>query len=193
MLPDPSNRPTPIKRLGLLLLDLLLLFVPILNACRKSLVWIKIEIKDGASDMRRGWHLFSFIAIVIGCLCFYAGCKIQKFYDRPIDKSTSLKQRAQLLANQLTDFADEMDNDKVPTNLRLYQNEWDHRFPNKIDALLKELDAQGQFSQKIEKESNGLDINGYGVAFQTDTAAKIRDVASEIKRMADDLPESKKP
>jgi len=79
---DSPNRPPAWKRLWIHLVDLLSSFIPIIDAVRKSWIWIKSEIKEGAADMRKGWHLFLFVGAVIGCVCFYAGCEFEKLYSR---------------------------------------------------------------------------------------------------------------
>jgi hypothetical protein len=81
----PPNLPPKWKRICIHIVDLVGSFIPPIDAVRKSWIWITSEIKEGAADMIKGWHLFLFIGAIIGCVCFYAGCEVEKFYARPID------------------------------------------------------------------------------------------------------------
>ena len=101
------------------------------------------------------------------------------------EKTFPLKRRAQILAKQLTDFAAEMEADNSRAKFALFMNEWNIRFPSKMDVILRELDEHGFYSEKIE--TNNVQI------YQPDSAKQIRDIASEIKRMADELPETEVP
>jgi hypothetical protein len=81
--PEPSNRPPPIKRLGILIWDLLrLIYWPIEAVC-KICKWIG----DEAKEMKKGWHLFLVIAVLIGLVFFWLGWEAEKYFERPVDDS----------------------------------------------------------------------------------------------------------
>jgi hypothetical protein len=61
------------------LLDLAASFNPFIDAARKHHAYL-----EGGGGMKTAWYRFSFFVTLIGIACFYGGCEVQKFLDRPI-------------------------------------------------------------------------------------------------------------
>lgn len=81
--PETPNSPPPWKRLCALFAELASKLYPVVDVLRTIWGWVADEIREGAGDMRKGWHLFLLLAVLEGCICFYAGCEVQEFFDRP--------------------------------------------------------------------------------------------------------------
>ena len=74
-LPKP---PGPFKKLLQLILDVVSAFNPPIDAARKIWKWLKAE---GAA-MKRGWHLFTVLAILFAALSFWLGLLYCEYSQR---------------------------------------------------------------------------------------------------------------
>jgi hypothetical protein len=107
------------------------------------------------------------------------------------DKSSPLKDRAIILAKQLSDFGDlvktnENDNTGPGYQKReLYREMWSVRFEPRVSEILKELDVLGQSSDYLPA--------GISDSFNIPTSDQTKMIASEINRMATNLPELESP
>jgi hypothetical protein len=81
--PNPPERPSKIRRLGKLIVDLVCVFNPIVDAAQKIWIWIKNEWNGMESGMRNGWHLFSVLVILIAAASFFAAWKLYPVLERP--------------------------------------------------------------------------------------------------------------
>jgi hypothetical protein len=100
------------------------------------------------------------------------------------EKSFPLKKRAQILARQINEFADAVKKGSIDLGQR--QNEWNNRFEPRITVILSQLDQLGQHSEKLEQTENVF-------AFQNEFPTVAKDIATEINKLADGLPDSESP
>jgi hypothetical protein len=102
-------------------------------------------------------------------------------------KSSPLKDRIKILAQQLLDFSELTRTNSAGNNnyilLSQYRNEWNGRFEPRLDSVLNELDVRGQYSQFIPA----------GEDYQLPNPDQIKTISSELNRMADALQESDTP
>lgn len=80
--PNLPERPSKIRRLGKLIMDLVCVFNPIVDAVRKIWIWIKDEWNGMEGGMKKGWHLFSFLVILIAGASFFAAWKLYPVLER---------------------------------------------------------------------------------------------------------------
>jgi hypothetical protein len=101
-------------------------------------------------------------------------------------KSSPLKDRAKILAQQLLDFSELTRTNSAGSNWNLqnqYRQEWNGRFDPRLDSILNELDVRGQYSQFIPA----------GNDYQLPNPDQLKTISSEINRMADALQEPDSP
>jgi predicted RNase H-like nuclease (RuvC/YqgF family) len=102
------------------------------------------------------------------------------------EKNFPLKKRAQILAQQIADFADSIENDKSGQKYQFLSNEWNNRLSQRIDAAVRALDEMGQHSDKIEQ----FNQMNFGMINDPRFISGIREEAVEIKKLADAIPET---
>lgn len=100
------------------------------------------------------------------------------------EKSFPLKKRAKILAKQINEFADAVEKGTIDFNQR--QNEWNQRFIPRIGVILVQLDELGQHSERLEQEQNVL-------ALMNQFPSVAKEIAKEINKLADNLPDSDSP
>jgi hypothetical protein len=105
-----------------------------------------------------------------------------------------LKKRAQILAKQMTEYADEIEKDitaKHHFDATLWDYQWESRFVPRIHLMINQLDEVGQHSPALDNLSeNLLMIQQTG---NTIVSQYIRQWANEINKLAAGLPESASP
>ena len=106
------------------------------------------------------------------------------------EKSFPLKKRAQILAKQIDDFANQIHWPPTDMVLRSQQyNEWSDRFAPRVQVMLKQLDELGQHSDFFETNNYGYLLMNYA----PDEVKQLKSVASELNRLADKLPDVESP
>ena len=98
-----------------------------------------------------------------------------------VDKSSTLKQRAKILAIQLEEFAiatQTTASKMSPSQSQfLYDREWHTRFQTRIKAISEELDEQGQFSDELM----------IGLTDNRPSCRDLQTLSATIAKLADDL------
>ena len=103
------------------------------------------------------------------------------------EKSSPLKNRAIILAKQFSEFGDLVSTNENVYNAQalqkgeLYREMWQVRFEPRVSEILKELDVQGQSSDYLP-----AGVSSYNMP----SGEQVKKIASEIDRMAKNLPES---
>jgi hypothetical protein len=99
-------------------------------------------------------------------------------------KSFPLKKRAQILAKQLTEFADSIEGTNWDNGRAI--NQWSQRFESRANVMLQEMDELGEHSEKISQ----VDLQQYNPNV---FPGQVKELAKEIDRLAVDLPDVEKP
>ena len=104
------------------------------------------------------------------------------------EKNFPLKKRAQILANQINDYADKLfDSLKSPNGYNQWQQkstEWGDRFAPRIYVMLKQMDELGQHSDLFETNNYPYILNN-----QPLTVMPLKAMASELNKLAGGFPD----
>lgn len=102
------------------------------------------------------------------------------------DKSLPLKKRVLILSDQLEEYKSRFTDawtKRDTTRMATLSYEWENRFKNRVDVAESQLDDNGQHSEKLERI-------GYIDFYNSDPTAAVELIASELKRMAEALPDN---
>ena len=103
------------------------------------------------------------------------------------ERALPLKRRALILSDQVKDYVTRIDAARAKKDmveLGALENEWSSRFESRVDVATRQLDAYGQHSDKLEG------INSAPSIFDSRFSTNIFLYATEIKKMADNLPDT---